>query len=117
MTPAELRAARKKLKLSAAALGRALQLGGRDPGRSITAWENGDTRIPGPAAVAIRYMLQERGHFEQARRAQEIGLETARKLRDDGIINLFAGSEEQTERAQAASPEKPPQKPRNRRRG
>ena len=40
MTPAELTAAREALGLSAAELGRALQLAGRDPGRTVRFWGN-----------------------------------------------------------------------------
>lgn len=58
MTPAELTAARTRLSLSAADLGRALQLAGRDPGRYIKAYEKGAHPIPGPVGVAVSLMLQ-----------------------------------------------------------
>jgi hypothetical protein len=58
MTPDELTAARKALGMKAADLGRALELEGRDPGRLIGLWESGKHRIPGPAAVAVRLMLE-----------------------------------------------------------
>lgn len=57
MTKDELRAAREKLGLSTAKLARVLQLGtGGD--RTVRRWEAGHTQISGPAAVALRYMLQ-----------------------------------------------------------
>ena len=56
MTPDELHAARRSLgelwglkrPLRASELGRALRLGGRDPGESIRDYERGKTRISGP---------------------------------------------------------------------
>ena len=67
MTPDELKAARARLGLKAAELGRRLELEGRDPGQQVLRWEKQAAAIPGPAAVAVRYMLD-----EQARqRAQE----------------------------------------------
>lgn len=57
MTPADLKAARAALGMTGAALGRKLELGGRDPGRSVRLWEDGERAIPGPARVAIGYML------------------------------------------------------------
>jgi transcriptional regulator with XRE-family HTH domain len=60
MTPAELARARKRLKLSAAELGRALRLGGRDPGQQVRRWETGATdAIPGPVQVAVEYLLHD----------------------------------------------------------
>lgn len=56
MDGAGLIAARHTLGLTSAALGRALGLEGRDPGQSIRLWETGRA-IPGPARVALRYML------------------------------------------------------------
>ena len=38
-------------------LGRILRLGSRDPGESVSDWESGKTRIPGPAIVAVQMML------------------------------------------------------------
>lgn len=61
MTPADLTAAREALGLKASELGRALELTGRDPGRTVLLWEAGKTPIPGPARVAVRYMLAEAG--------------------------------------------------------
>jgi hypothetical protein len=60
MTPQELTAARKALRLTSSGLGRALEMTARDPGRSVREWEKGTTSIPGPVAVALRYMLREK---------------------------------------------------------
>lgn len=65
MTPETLREARATLgnlwglgrPLKMAELGRALRLGGRDPGESINDYERGKTRISGPLAVAVEMML------------------------------------------------------------
>lgn len=43
--------------LKASELGRALRLGGRDPGESIRDYERGKTRISGPMSVAVEMML------------------------------------------------------------
>lgn len=56
MSGAELIGARVALGMTAAALGRALGLQDRDPGRTVRLWEEGRP-IPGPARVAVRYML------------------------------------------------------------
>ncbi len=61
MTPAALKIARTRLGLSQAGLGLALS----DPddnvppvaGRTVRRWEAGDCPIPGPAAVAVNFML------------------------------------------------------------
>lgn len=66
MTPAELHAARRTLgelwgfgrPLHASELGRALRLGGRDPGESIRDYERGKTKISGPMSVAVEMMLR-----------------------------------------------------------
>lgn len=65
MTGDELRDARGKLgqlwgfgrPLHAAEMGRALRLGGRDPGESIRDYERGKTGISGPLSVAVEMML------------------------------------------------------------
>lgn len=65
MTGDELRDARATLgtmwgkdrPLHGSELGRALRLGGRDPGESIRDYERGKTAISGPIAVAIELML------------------------------------------------------------
>lgn len=58
MTPDDIARARKRLSLTAAGLGRALELEGRDPGLTVRRWETGMTPISGPARVAIRLMLE-----------------------------------------------------------
>lgn len=66
MTRAELTAARRTLgelwgygrPLHASELGRALRLGGRDPGESIRDYERGKTTISGPISVAVEMMLK-----------------------------------------------------------
>jgi hypothetical protein len=65
MTPDQLRDARATLgqmwgkgrPLHGSELGRALRLGGRDPGESIRDYERGTTRISGPMSVAVEMML------------------------------------------------------------
>jgi hypothetical protein len=65
MTGDELRAARGTLgamwgldrPLKMAEMGRALRLGGRDPGESIRDYERGKTTISGPVSVAVEMML------------------------------------------------------------
>jgi DNA-binding transcriptional regulator YiaG len=58
MTPADLRAARKRLGMTQAQLGRALRLSGGDPGRAVRMWEAGDRRISGPVEIAVEAMLE-----------------------------------------------------------
>jgi hypothetical protein len=66
MTGDDLREARAKLgyawgldrPLHMAEMGRALRLGGRDPGASIRDYERGATRISGPMSVAVRMFLR-----------------------------------------------------------
>lgn len=43
--------------VSMAEMGRALRLGGRDPGESIRDYERGTTKISGPMSVAVEMML------------------------------------------------------------
>lgn len=65
MTPAELKTARDKLgglwgkgrPLHLSEMGRALGLGGRDPGESVRHYERGETRISGPIANLVRLYL------------------------------------------------------------
>lgn len=65
MTADELRDARRTLgelwgfgrPLHASEMGRALRLGGRDPGESIRDYERGKTKISGPMSVAVEMML------------------------------------------------------------
>lgn len=56
MTPAEIRAARKALGLSANGLAEALRLG-KGGGRTVRRWESGETPVSGPAQVAIELTL------------------------------------------------------------
>jgi hypothetical protein len=58
MTGADLERARQALDMTAADLGRALRLGGRDPGRYVRSWETGAAPVPGPVAVALELMLR-----------------------------------------------------------
>lgn len=74
MTPEDLAAARAALGLTAAALGRALELEGRDPGQQVLRWESGKAAIPGPARVAVRYMLAEASRNAQEAQPGTIGL-------------------------------------------
>lgn len=55
MTPAAFKAARKALGLSQNALARALRVA---DGRTVRRWEAGERDIPGPAQVAVLYMLR-----------------------------------------------------------
>lgn len=65
MTPAEFYAARATLgqlwglgrPLKMSEMGRALGLGGRDPGESIRDYERGKTTISGPVARLVRVYL------------------------------------------------------------
>lgn len=57
MTPKQLKTIRtKRLKLSAAGLARALGMPGRWSDRTIRKWEADGNDVPGPVAVAVRYM-------------------------------------------------------------
>ena len=55
MTPAEFKSARRALGLSAEGMARTL---GVSAGRTIRKWESGENDIPGPAIVAVTYMMQ-----------------------------------------------------------
>lgn len=65
MTPEQLREARATLgkmwgfgrPLNFTELGRALRLGGKDPGESGRDYERGKTKISGPMSVALLMML------------------------------------------------------------
>ncbi len=65
MTPDELHAARARLgtmwgldrPLTAAEMGRALRIPGRDPGAKLREYERGVRKIPGPLTVAVDMML------------------------------------------------------------
>ena len=56
MTPEELKEARHKLGLSARGLATALDMG-QWGGRTVRRWEK-EGPVPGPVAVAVRFMLQ-----------------------------------------------------------
>ena len=82
MTGDELRTARETLgelwglgrPLKMSEMGRALRLGGRDPGESIKDYESGKTSISGPVSVAIEMMLDgamPRGGLEALRPSAE----------------------------------------------
>ena len=47
----------KGRRLFASELGRALRMGGRDPGLSILNYEAGRTKIPGPVSVAVEMFM------------------------------------------------------------
>lgn len=55
MTPAELKAARHSLGMSAEAFARVLQV---QSGRTVQRWEAGERDIPGPVLVLTRILLQ-----------------------------------------------------------
>ena len=61
MTPREIKAAREKLGLTQQALAMALQV---SSGRVIRGWESGEVSIPGPAIVALRFMLRDAANRE-----------------------------------------------------
>ena len=54
MTPDDLRAARGRLGLTQAELGKALRLPG---GRSVRRWETPGNEVPGPVQVAVELMV------------------------------------------------------------
>jgi DNA-binding transcriptional regulator YiaG len=58
MTPTQLQAARKRLGLSARGLAAALEMDGQWSDRTIRKWERGEHAVPGPVAVAVRYMVK-----------------------------------------------------------
>ncbi len=60
MTPAEVRAHRTALGLSARGLAEALRLG-KDGGRTVRRWESGEVAITGPASVALELMVEKLG--------------------------------------------------------
>ena len=59
MTPAEFRAARKALGLSANGMAEALRLG-KGGGRTVRRWESGETPVTGPVSVAVELLLRTR---------------------------------------------------------
>jgi len=64
MTPEQFKRARRVLGLSAKGMAEALGMGPTS-GRTIRRWERGDRDIPGPAIVAVRYMLKEKTSVER----------------------------------------------------
>ena len=58
VTPAQFKAARQALGYSAEGLARALRV---QSGRTVRRWEKGDRDIPGPAVVALAFMLARAG--------------------------------------------------------
>jgi len=57
MTPKQLKSARKKLGLSAAAMARDLHMPGRWADRTIRKWETKGATVPGPVGIAVQSML------------------------------------------------------------
>lgn len=60
MTPAQFKAGRNALGLSQHAMARALNMGTHG-WQSILRWEKDGTTVPGPAQVAMRFMLRDAG--------------------------------------------------------
>jgi len=58
MTPAEIKAARKRLGLTQSGLARALRLSEKSGADTVRFWESGRNPISGPAIVAIELMLE-----------------------------------------------------------
>lgn len=58
MTPAEFRKARKALGLSQSAMAEALRLSPKNGDRTIRLWETEGSTVPGPAQVAVEFMLK-----------------------------------------------------------
>ena len=56
MTPEQVREARQRLGLTQSQLADVLRLGG-DGKRLVRRWEAGETRVSGPASVAIEALL------------------------------------------------------------
>lgn len=59
-TPEEIRAARKTLGLTQHGLALALLMEGESAWQTISAWENGERKVTGPAWKAIQLMLAAR---------------------------------------------------------
>jgi DNA-binding transcriptional regulator YiaG len=57
MTPADLRAARKRLGLTQHGLAEALRMG-KHGWQSVSRWEQDGNTIPGPVQVAVEAMLK-----------------------------------------------------------
>lgn len=58
MTPKQLKAARKRLGLSARGLAMALDLPSQWSDRTVRKWESDDSEVPGPIAKCVRFMLK-----------------------------------------------------------
>ena len=58
MIPADLRTARKTLGLTQSGLAKALGLSPANGARSVRSWEKEGNTVPGPVAVAVRYMVE-----------------------------------------------------------
>lgn len=93
MTGPEFEAARRKLGLTAAQLGRKLELEGRDPGQQVRRWETGAVVVSGPVRVAVRYMLAEHAQAKHAARIAAAALKTAEELRDSGFVDLIGDAQ------------------------
>lgn len=65
MTPEEFKAARRTLGLSASKMAAALKV---SHGRTIRRWEAGHRDIPGPAIVAVQFMLEQADYLGRDRR-------------------------------------------------
>jgi DNA-binding transcriptional regulator YiaG len=63
VTPTEFKSARNALGMSANQMARAL---GVHEGRTVRRWQDGTQDVPGPVAVAVAYMLRERGLTPEA---------------------------------------------------
>ena len=63
------RRCREALGLSQAEIAAALNVSG---GRTVRKWETGERAIPGPAWVALRYMLREHRQRELADAVEEV---------------------------------------------
>jgi len=57
MTPAELRTARKALDMTQHQLAAALNMG-KWGFQTVSIWEKDGSTVPGPVAVAVRYMVE-----------------------------------------------------------
>jgi len=58
MSPEELKQARQTLGLSCAGMAAALEMPGRWADRTVRFWEQPDGKVPGPVAVAVRFMVK-----------------------------------------------------------
>src|SRR3546814_8460956 len=63
MPPRQLKAARRKLRLSARQLAEALEMPGPWSDRTVRAWEGGEYSVPGHIADAVAGLLEEREEY------------------------------------------------------